>query len=380
MPRREQVPITRSVITWARDRAGFSLAEATQFFPDIADWEHGNTFPTYAQLEALSEKFKLPIAVFFFPEPPDLPPINQSFRTLPESQFAAIPRRVRFLVRKASALQINLSELCQGHNPARRLITRDLMVSQEIAVDALANVVRNYIGVSLDEQFSWRRADDAFKHWRQAFAEVGIFVFKDAFRVADYSGFCMYDDEFPIIYVNNTTSETRQIFTLFHELAHLLFHTSGIDTITDEYIPALPLPAQRIEVLCNRFAAQFLVPEPAFNEAFVGLDASERTAERLAARFHVSREVIYRKFLDRGLIDQATYTTAAVRWADQRGEEKPGGNFYWTQIAYLGRRYIELALSQYYQNRIDENQLAEYLDFKPRHVNKLEEYLGRGER
>jgi hypothetical protein len=55
-----------------------------------------------------------------------------------------------------------------------------------------------------------------------------------------------------------------------------------------------------------------------------------------------------------------------------------GGNFYNTKIAYLGREYIGLALRQYHQNRIDENQLADYLDVKPKNVSTLEEYFVSG--
>ncbi len=377
MPR-EQIPVTRSVITWARKRAGFSVQEATESFAKIAAWEAGESFPTYPQLERLADTFKLPIAVFFFPEPPDLPPISDSFRTLPEGEFEKIPRRVKFLLRKAQALQLNLSELCQEQNPAERLITHDLEFAANVRLEVMAREVRDYIGVSLEEQCAWDTDDDALKNWRQALSDVGVFVFKDAFRVPEYSGFCLYDEVFPIIYVNNSAAKTRQIFTLLHELAHLLFRTSGVDTIGDEYIPALPAPARRIEVLCNRFAAQFLVPDAAFRDAFSGLDPSENTAELLAARFHVSREFIYRKFLDRKLIGEATYTKAAARWADQR-QPGAGGNPYWTKIAYLGREYIELALSQYHQNRIDQNQLAEYLDSKPRYVATLEEYFSRGD-
>lgn len=378
MPR-EQIPVTRSVITWARERAGFSVEEATENFAKIAAWEAGEAFPTYPQLERLADTFKLPIAVFFFPEPPDLPPISESFRTLPAEEFEQIPRRVKFLLRKAQAIQLNLSELCLAQNPAQRLITRDLEFAVNVRLEVMAREVRNYLGVSIEEQCAWGTDDDALKNWRQALSDVGVFVFKDAFHTPEYSGFCLYDEVFPVIFVNNSTAKTRQIFTLFHELAHLLFHTSGIDTIEDEYIPALPDPARRIEVLCNGLAAQILVPEAAFRDAFTGLDPSQSTAELLAAHFHVSREFIYRKFLDQELITQRAYIEAADRWADQRVTGGPGGDFYWTKIAYLGREYIQLALSQYHQNRIDQNQLAEYLDSKPRHVGTLEEYFSRGD-
>ena len=374
---REQIPVTPAVITWARERAGFSITEASDTFKKIEAWEAGESFPTYPQLEQLADKFKLPIAVFFFPDPPDIPPISESFRTLPEPQFAEIPREVRVLLRKAKALQLNLAELNREIDRADRLIARDLTFQTNVSINEMARGVRQYLDVTVEEQCAWPTDEEALENWRQILNDVGVFIFKDAFKVDDYSGFCLYDGAFPIIYVNNSSAKTRQVFTLFHELAHLIFHTSGIDTRADAYIPALADDAKRIEIICNRFASQFLVPEEAFETAFRGKPTSEDTAEELARLFHVSREVIFRKFLDRELIDEATYARAARLWAGQ-GRGGSGGNWYYTKIAYLGRDYINLAFSQYYQNRIDEIQLAEYLDTKPRNLSALEEYFTRG--
>ena len=312
---KEEIPITPAIVTWARTRAGYSLEEAVRTFKNIEAWEAGTSFPTYPQLERLADKFKLPIAVFFFPQPPDVPRIAESFRTLPETQFSEIPRRVQFLLRKAKALQLNLAELNPAGNPSQRLITRDLSFTPNVQIEVMAQQVREYLAITLDEQRSWEDVEAALDNWRRALAGAGIFVFKDAFKIEEYSGFCLFDEVFPIIYVNNTTAKTRQIFTLFHELAHLLFHTSGIDTLSDAFIPLLPDEARRIEIICNRFASAFLVPENAFETALAGRAASEDLAEELATQFHVSREFIYRKFLDRGLINEETYGRAARRWA-----------------------------------------------------------------
>jgi Zn-dependent peptidase ImmA (M78 family) len=373
----EGIPVNREMVTWARKRAGLTIDDAAQKFPHIAAWEAGDALPTYPQLEKLADELKLPIAAFFFPEPPTLPPIRESFRTLPDTEFDQIPRQVRFLLRKAKALQLNLAELTQGRNPSRRLITRELSSRETDSIARTAAQVREYLGVSLADQYQWTDDEAALKAWRDTLHAVGVFVFKDAFRVDGYSGFSLYDDEFPVIYVNNSSTKTRQIFTLFHELAHLLFHTSGIDTIDDRYIPRLPDQQRRIEILCNQFAAEFLVPEAAFRAAVADRDRSERSAVQLAQRFHVSREVIYRKFLDRGWIDQPEYERATREWAAQKTAGS-GGNWYYTQITYLGRDYISLAFQQYHQNRIDDAQLAEYLDTKPRNIGTLEEYFLQG--
>jgi Zn-dependent peptidase ImmA (M78 family) len=373
----EGIAVNGDVITWARERAGLTPEEAAQKFPKIAAWEAGTASPSYPQLESMADEFRIPIAVFFFPERPNVLRIEETFRTLPDTEFARLPRRIQFLLRKAKAFQLGLHELTQGRNPAERLITRDVEFTARMSPDTMAARVRDYLGISLDQQIAWRDADEALKEWRQTLYRVGVFVFKDAFREESFSGFSLYDHTFPIIYVNNSAAKTRQIFTLFHELGHLLFRTSGIDPLDDQYVERLPERPRHIEALCNRFAAQFLLPEKAFEAAFAGQRPTEQTAETLAGRFHVSREFIFRKFLERNLITQEDYGRAARKWTAQK-QKGSGGDPYWSKLAYLGRDYVALAFNEYHQNRIDETQLGEYLDMKPKNVGMLEEYFVRG--
>ncbi|WP_316179507.1 MULTISPECIES: ImmA/IrrE family metallo-endopeptidase [unclassified Bradyrhizobium] len=374
----ERLQINPSVLTWARKRAGLSLDEA-KHFGRIDEWESGASSPTYAQLEGLASGLKLPISVFFFPEPPDVPDVKKSFRTLPDAELESIPSRVRLLVSKATAFQLNLAELTGSKNPAERQIIRDLRLSIKDNIATTAEKVRDYLGLSLEAQQQFKTDDDALKAWRDAFQAVGVFVFKDAFRTDDFSGFCLYDEIFPLIYVNNSSTKTRQIFTLFHELAHLLFQTSGIDTLSSDYIDRIGGDQKAIEVFCNAFAAEFLLPEKELAQAMKGRKHDEATATELANRFHVSREVIFRRFLDQGKITQQTYREATTRWAQQRGGAgAPGGDYFWTKLAYLGRDYVSLALDEYRRNRISETQLANFLDVKPKSLAGLEEHFERG--
>jgi Zn-dependent peptidase ImmA (M78 family) len=375
MPVREQIPVTPSVVRWARERAGYSLQELAEYFSHIPEWEEGKAGPTYPQLESLADKLKVPIAVFFFPAPPATPPIEETFRTLPTRVFSTLPVRVRMLMRKAKAFQINVAELCNGRNPAERLITQELSFTVRSPIIEMAATVRQFLGITLEEQADWQNDDTALRHWREALEKAGIFILKDSFQAPEFSGFCLTDLEFPLIYVNNNCAKTRQAFTLFHELAHLLFSTSGIDSLSE--LQARPGQAQRIEVICNRFAAEFLMPSQAFEGARRGMPATEASAEALANRFKVSREAVYRRFLDGGSITQVVYDEAARRWA-AGSEGGNGGNYYNTKLAYLGRQYVGLALGAYHQNRITEDQLADYLDVKPRNIAVLEETFMQG--
>jgi Zn-dependent peptidase ImmA (M78 family)/transcriptional regulator with XRE-family HTH domain len=375
MPVAESIPINPEVLTWARMRAGLSVDELVRNFPKIGAWEQNEGSPTYQQLERLADRLRVPIAVFFFPEIPAVPDIEGTFRTLPAAEFDRIPSRVRLLLRKGRAFQLNLSELTGGQMIAPRLITNDLTFDLRTDIAAMARDVREYLGVSLVDQQQWGDTDTALKTWRKTLHNVGIWVFKEGFRVEEFSGFCLYDEIYPLIYVNNSCAKTRQIFTLFHELAHLLFHTSGIDTQHDSYIPHLKADAQTIEIICNQFVAEFLLPEAEFDRASGGLPANEVTAERLAGQYHVSRESVFRRFLDRELITERVYAEAAARWFAQMGNGGDGGNWYWSKLTYLGQEYVSLVLSQYHQNRIDEGQASDYLDTKPKNMGRLEEYF-----
>jgi Zn-dependent peptidase ImmA (M78 family)/transcriptional regulator with XRE-family HTH domain len=373
----DALPVTPAVIRWARTRAGFSMGEATKHFKRIAAWEEGNASPSYSQLEQMAEKFKCPVATFFFPEPPTLPGVETSFRTLSLEIFEEIPRTIKAFMRKAQAMQLNVSELNDGRNPAPRLITRDLRFAADAPVRDIAGAVRAYLGVSLEQQQEWSSAEDALEQWRDVFASVGVFVFKDAFHTEGYFGFCLYDDEFPVIYVNNTSAKTRQAFTLFHELGHLLFQTSGIDFADDGYIRRLAGPAHQIEVLCNKLASQVLLPDGEFDRAAVGKPWDRETASLLADQYHVSREFIYRRMLDRGWVSADEYRAAATLWASQV-KAKSGGDYYYNQISYLGRRYIDLAFQRYYQRRFGKEELAEYLNIKPKFLPAFELKYGGG--
>lgn len=380
--------VNPDIITWARERAGYKPADdrLLKDFPRLEDWESGNTRPTYPQLERLADKLKVPLSVFYFPERPELPRIEETFRTIGVDVIQDIPPKIRLLLRKARAFQIGLDELNDGRNPAARVITHDLNPRVGASIESIAADVREYIGVSFETQFAWRNSDLAFKGWRKAFYDCGVYVFKDAFgqENSDYSGFCIHNDEFPVIFVNNSAARTRQIFTLFHELAHLLFSTSGVDTETDDFISELEGDPHRIEILCNRLASKVLVPDDVFGGEYDALRGTRRVSDDprelaadLANHFGVSREMIYRKLLDRSLISQEEYVDAARVWRGQQTSKGSGGNMYYNWITYLGREYISLAFRRYYQNQITFEQLGDYLDIKPKNLNRLEDYLVR---
>lgn len=374
-----------SLLEWARETQGLSIREVAQRMKrdpaEIEAWEKGQSSPTYIQLETLAYKvYKRPLAVFFLPQPPPEPDPEHEFRTLPDFDLADLTADTRYQIRFAHSLQLSLKELNEDKNPTPRLIFRDVALTSTGKVADEARSVRDYLGVPLETQIAWRSSEVALRNWRNAVEGAGIFVFKHAFKEKQISGFCLFDREFPIIYLNNSTSKTRQIFSLFHELAHLLFQINGISKFDQGYISQLRQPEQRIEQFCNAFAAELLIPSADFDAQIRGYRRIDETAvEQLASRYSVSRESVLRRLLDQKLVSQELYEERAAAWAVQaERRESSGGNYYATQATYLGERYLKLVLGKYYQGKLTLEQAAEYLGVKTRNLAGLEEFALQG--
>jgi len=386
----EQLPVNPDMLRWARETGGFGIDDVVGKLKrkritaeTVASWEEeGAASPTYAQLERLAyEIYKRPLALFFFPEPPEEETPAEAFRTLPQEEINLLQPRLLYLVRQAKVMQENLRELFDGGNPAKKQVCSDIRIHSSDAISDVAKAVREYFGVGLNRQYALTTNDKALKHWRNVVEKHGVFVFKDAFKDEECSGFCLYDNVFPVIYINNSQAKIRQIFTLFHELAHLLFKTGGIDLRHNDFVQRMRGPNRRIEVFCNKFAGEFLVPTEDVRPQIRNQTIDDNLLTRLAKKYSVSREVILRKCLDLNQITKAFYETKVREWNEERstrGKPKPGGNPYTTKGAYLGSHYIETAFGKYYQGAISKPELADYLGMKEVHVSTFEGYVLHG--
>lgn len=372
--------IQPAVLRWARESLGYSVEEVAEKLKrdpaEVAAWEEpdANAAPTYAQLEKLAYViYKRPLAVFFLPDPPTEPDLKKEFRTLPEADIEMLGADTRYQLRLARAFQESLSELNDGKNPSKHQVFNEIHLAIGKPIAPQAKRVREYLGVSLKDQQTWRDQRSAVQNWRNAIENAGVFVFKNSFKQKEISGFCLPDSEFPVIYLNNSTTHTRQVFSLQHELAHVLLEVHAISKEDPEYIERLPKQARRIERFCNAFAAELLIPAGDFETRLAGItEVTEKAIEELARRYWVSREAILRKFLDKGLVSESYYKKKAHEWAKQK-KDGSGGNYYATQATYLGESFMNLVLSKYYQGKLGIEQVADYFGVKTASVAGLEQ-------
>ena len=373
--------INPDILKWARERSGYTVeAIAASLKKDtsiINDWESGERALTYVQLETLADKYKRPIAIFFFPEPPEEPNIAENL-ALRSTDIDQLDPHIHILLRQAYARQLSLMELNMNTNLSENKIFRDFQAQPNDSATAFAKRVRLYMDISFNTQADWDSATDALKSWREQIEERGIFVFKDAFKNDSIDGFCLVHDEFPIIYLNNSQPVVRQIFSLFHELAHLLLGRNGITR-------GIRLGGGKVETFCNQFAAEFLVPSDDLKTRLNFSAYDDDAIEELANHYKVSRPVILLKLINNNILTRRDYKKMTRQWAERynsyqekkSNDDTSGGSYYNTLAAYLGYRFMELAFSKYRQGQCSIEQLAEHLSVKVKNLPRLEECLSR---
>lgn len=379
--------VNGAIIRWAReyynmqpDEAAASIGVELQRYQN---WESGLEFPTYAKLKKISEVFRKPSAVFFFPEPPNIPPIKGDLRTLSAEIVNHFSKNIILQFERAKVYQMGVQELY----PEKTSIIAERNTFPK-DTQALCDYLRARMAFPLSSQKGRKDTKVVFEIYRDRFYELGIYVFKDSFKDNSISGLCINDDQHPVILINNSMSFARQIFTLFHELFHLISNTSGAEIIRDDFYVALNEGQSRSERSCDAFANEFLIPAEDFRVEIAKQPLTEQYIVDLANLYSVSREAIMYNLLKMKKISSADYDALkeifygeAIRNVKKSGDQnQSGGNYYSTKLSYLGRRYTADVFQQYFSGKIDGVRTSEMLHSKVDHLPRLEAAFFKGVR
>lgn len=365
------------MIKWAREQAHISIDLASaKTGLDIKEIENGCHFLNYPELRKLAELFNKPLVVFFLPEPPKIKNIETSCRTIPKSVYDELSPNTIKMINVARFMQINLYELHNNinNNIYKFHFLKDLLDSQE--------KIREYLKFPFEIQKKIKKDEEVFKYLRDQLNEIGIFIFKESFQDDGVSGFCLHDDVFPVIMINNNNTFTRQIFTIFHELYHLITGTSGIDFINDDYVYKQyeNISTYQEELKANQFAADILISEQEIRNNIKKVeDISFDSINDVAKKYKISREVLARHLYKMKIIDFLDMEEYIYHFRldyKRINKNKNGGNYYSNQISYLGENYLKIAYERYYQGNISSRDLTKYVRMNLKSTSILAEYKG----
>ena len=141
---------------------------------------------------------------------------------------------------------------------------------------------------------------------------------------------------------------------------------------------------EQIEIFCNQFAAELLVPSDTLDPRLNQRTYNDAAIEKAASYYKVSHPVILLKLVHQGSLTQRDYRRRIARWTEEyesRLERRAGaknlsgGSYYNTHAVYLGYRFIELAFSKYHQGQCSMEELADHLKVKVKNLSGLEDCL-----
>lgn len=395
MPRTAEALIDPALLEWARKSGGFDVETASRRLGVVparmAAWEAGEARPTIAQLRKLAGIYKRPLAIFYLPEPPtDFQPLRD-YRRLPDTELGHLSPRLLASIRRARAVRDAALDLREEADEPAGSAPRLAVASND--PEALGVAARRLLGVSLATQHAWRDPGKALNGWIEAVSALDVLVLQvQSIPLEEMRGFSISEDRLPVVMLNGADFPRGRIFTLLHELAHLLLNADGV-------CDALPRrqarsPSDEVEILCNQVAAAILMPASAFTaESIVQAGAPagrwpESALSGLAERYGVSREAVLRRLFTLELTDwdflqhkreeyRAVYEAYREEQRRKRREEAKsnGPSYYRMKVRDLGRGFIETALDAYHRRAITGADLSEYLEMKVSQVPKLESEL-----
>lgn len=205
--------------------------------------------PRQGILNSIARELALPPFVFFMERTPALHDVIPDFRA-PNPAPTAKTRQTIEAIQFAEGVQ---KAAAGGQAPGVDDGLPHFMARQLAGVEEFALEAREFFDISQQDQADAKDAREFYVLCRKKIEDKGIFVLHDSFPEQDGSGFCLSHDTHPLILIN-TKRQTRgrRLFTLIHELAHVLMRKTGI---SDPFVRE-----NATERLCNRFAGAFLVP------------------------------------------------------------------------------------------------------------------------
>lgn len=368
--------INPKMMEWARLHAGFTNGYEENLPGEIKKryekWENGETSPTWKQLRNASQKFNVPTAFFFMDEPPiiDELPTLINYRKLDldsiyEEKSPALIDSIRKSERRRSIF-IDLTE--ELNETVIKFEIPNLAQNKK----TFSNYIRERLNVSLETQKSWyneKKHYSFLNNWKEIITnKLGILIFEtEGVDIKEMRGLCILHEEIPIILLNGKDTPNGRIFTLFHELTHLLLGESAIcgDDLDKD-----------VEIFCNSVAGEFLVPK----EDLI-LNVNEPVKD-LSNRYGVSYHVIYRRLLDTKNISQAEYdqkTEYDYEDYSNDNSDGPKGNYFYNQIKYNGRPFYCLVLDAYDSGVISALEFSKYTNLGQKQIPKLQDILFGGE-
>ena len=300
----ELIQANKNWLVWARESVNYDKKTVAHKMgikeETLDDWEKTGQLE-YVNIIELSKIYHISPHMFFNGNDPKEEKEIADFRTFNNEKVKASPKII-FELRNARNKRETLLDIEEEDD--------DFIIPEFKLKEASCKNENEVIPVINDalKMSNAKRLTHNLDYWIKKVEELGVLVFQFyGISPEELRGYAIYYDKLPIIGINHQEKETARKFTLFHELAHLLFKEEGLSNFSSYHLN------NKTEVMCNAVSGEILVPTQDI-EAIVKSEnikdfTNPNLIKRLSGKYKVSNEVIVRKFLIQNYISPKDYET-----------------------------------------------------------------------
>ena len=355
--KQKEVKLHPEVLKALRGASGFRVEEIAKKLKTrtdkVASVEEGKASFTLTQIKKLADIYKRPLAAFFSSSIPELPKIpdyriNREKRLTPDVYLAQ--RRAHYLLEKIKELSKKRSKI-----PS---------FSEKLKADELAREFRKTLNVELIKN---RKADEILAYYKKVLEDaLTILIIEYPLKADDVRAFSIYSDISGVV-LNEDDKSSIKLFSLLHEICHLIRRTGGICSLDIEQ------KDQNEEYYCNGFAAEFLVPsEDLIIEVKKYSSVDEETISQLVDTYGVSKQVIMLRLLGSGYIERNMYEEFKKKM-EEGIKPKRFGRRNWDKVFLhrIGNLPLQEIRNAYNKQIITFHEASSILDLKTKYAEKF---------
>jgi len=363
---RVEININPQVLRWAREEAGFAPLEIADKVDIETDryklWEkEGKNIPL-GKLKLLANTYKRQLAVFLLPTVPAKISKPKDYRNLSPAN-SKLSKKVLDVMRDVNFFSEMALELRGDTYWKQRYEWMTEAKTQTKNRQHFDLRLRELLNISVEDQLQFGSDNEAYRKWRLAVEDrLGILIFQFAMPTKEVEGFCFTEKLPYAIVVNSNYNYYHRIFTIFHELAHILRQQSGLCLFEKATVK------QPEEFRCNEFAGSFLAPANLIERT----DNLKEIAA-YATKLKISREVYLRRMKEENKISDMKFyeLLELIKKSYKKIEKKKGAVIIKPEMksrASRGETFYNMVLDGINNNRISFTQASSALNLN---VNRL---------
>ncbi|MCK9217204.1 MAG: ImmA/IrrE family metallo-endopeptidase [Firmicutes bacterium] len=331
----ERIQIKEEILHWVIQESQKESEEIINKFPKVVGWIKGDIKPTFKQLQDFANFLKVPFGYLFLREPPKINIMEAEFRTI-NNKLPYMSKNLKDTITSMDIRRSWMSDYRKDLGWEKLNIIKEFNDKKNGLIKEDIILAKSLLELEEEWYEKIKSYGDAYNFLKTKLEAQGILIMQNGIveyntrrklDINEFRAFMLYDDIAPVIFINNNDSLGGKIFSLIHELFHVLHEQEDLFLEGDIY------STKKDERYMNQLTVEFLMPENYIKEKWNENNDPFEQIQSMASFFKVSETALAIKLKELMLIEEDTLKNIieiGIKYFDKKTNESgaSGGDFY----------------------------------------------------